>query len=174
MQLLGLAVLSLLLSTSWCENTSLYSSSSIVANPFATSVIVALPSGCQYANNTAFLSISNSSGFSLNQSFSVPQCRLKRDLIVINNAQSGNVETVNMGYQITGLNPGSTYTVQYTIGGVAFASSSVTTMSVQPSPPVTFARSGGMVVITVLLSISMFFLVIGLIVVLVLGGRGKK
>lgn len=47
-------------------------------------------------------------------------------------------------------------------------------ITVSNTPPTVFARSGGMVVITVLLSIAMFLLVIGLIVVLVLGGKGKK
>ncbi|KAM5132152.1 uroplakin-2 [Mantella aurantiaca] len=177
MQLLGLSVL-LFISVAYGQDnvTTVVkeSTGSLAANPFSTSVIIAFPSSCQYSSKTAILNV-NSAIQNSSATFTIPQCRLKRDLVVISDAQSGNMETVNLGYQFTNLTANTQYTAYYVIDGQTLPSTTFTTKNGKDgSPSVVFARSGGMVVITVLLSIAMVLLIVGLIVVLVLGGKGKK
>ncbi|XP_063798006.1 uroplakin-2 isoform X2 [Pseudophryne corroboree] len=174
MQLLGLWTLLLLTSTCYGADNITTVYSGLVANPMSTSVVIALPSACQYSLKSATLYVNGPTNATY--SFTVPQCRLKRDLIVLNNnSQSGNLGTVNVGYQIQDLKPSSTYTAYYTVGSDTFTPVTFTTANgFSGMPPVTFARSGGMVVITVILSVAMLLLVVGLITVLVLGGRSTK
>ncbi|KAM9299051.1 uroplakin-2 [Gastrophryne carolinensis] len=167
----GLSALLLLISTTYGqEKTQL--SSGIVANVFSTIAFIDAQLTCNYTNKVATLNVTGT--FSNNASytattFTVPQCRLKRDLVVVSGS---NVDTVNVGYQVTNLVPGNSYSAYYVIEGHTF--DSVNFMALKPgSPETTFARSGGMVVITVILSVAMFLLIVGIIVVIALGGRSK-
>ncbi|KAG9467571.1 uroplakin-2 [Eleutherodactylus coqui] len=172
MQPLTLTTLLLLIATTYGDNTTL--SAGLVTNPYATSVILDVPP-CKYSGKNATLHINGPNNETrLLAPFTVPQCRLKRDLIIVGNSQDGNVDTINVGYQVPGLSPSTKYTAWYEIDGTAFKSTQFTTETVSAAPPVTFRRSGGMVVITVLLAIAMVLLLVGLIVVLALGGRGAK
>ncbi|CAH2319607.1 uroplakin-2 [Pelobates cultripes] len=173
------------------QNTTL--SSDVLANVYARSAIIALP-GCTYSGKSANLKVITTSNNTVltNINFTVPQCRLKRDLVVINSAASGNVQTVNVGYQVKSLLPSTNYVntslcgpsrtpkvlllcmAFYIVENTLFTNISFTTNSDSASPSVTFARSGGMVVITVLLSIAMVLLVVLLIVALVMKGGLKK
>ncbi|XP_072282786.1 uroplakin-2 [Pyxicephalus adspersus] len=174
MQLLGLSVLLLIISTSYGQDNVTVLASGLTANPLSTSVVIQFPNACKYTSKNATLYISQGNLIS-NFNLTVPQCRPKRDLVVISNSQSGNTETVNVGYQVQNLTPNTTYKAYYTIDSEKFTEVSFTTKNGLSSAPLdVFARSGGMVVITVLLSIAMFLLIVGLIVVIVLGGRGKK
>ncbi|XP_073513952.1 uroplakin-2 [Phyllobates terribilis] len=170
MLLLAFSTLLLISSSSGQDNTTL--ATGLVDNPLGYSAVIAFPSACKYSLKTATLNI----GGNITQVLSVPvpQCRLRRDLIVVNDSQNGNIQTVNVGYQVVSLTPNQTYTAWYTIDGTDFNKITFATKTVLQGPSTEFRRSGGMVVITVLLSIAMFLLVVGLIVVLVLSGRGKK
>ncbi|OCT72444.1 hypothetical protein XELAEV_18035424mg, partial [Xenopus laevis] len=141
-----------------------------VLTPLSTSVIIAFP-GCKDSGKTVNLIVANGTTTVQNISLQVPQCRLKRDVVVINNSQSGNVQTVNVGYQIQNLQPGAIYTTYYAVDGSNIPSITFSTRSVSQTVPDIMARSGGMVVITVLLSIAMFVLLVGLIAVLVIGRK---
>ncbi|XP_075695035.1 uroplakin-2 [Rhinoderma darwinii] len=171
MELLTISTLLLLISTSYGDNiTSL--STGLVDNPFGQSVLIAMPATCEFSGKTATLKIKGPGTQAL--LFTVPQCRLKRDLVVVNDTQNGNVETISVGYEVQGLVQNTNYSAWYEIDGTIFNTANFTTKNVLAEPPAVFRRSGGMVVITVILSIAMFLLLVGLIVVLVLGGRGKK
>ncbi|KAG8569476.1 hypothetical protein GDO81_014427 [Engystomops pustulosus] len=173
MELLRLSALLLFIPTAYGDVTSL--ANNLPINPFANSAIIALPDSCAFSGKTGRLYVFDSSNTRIQDlPINVPQCRLKRNLIVVDNAQNGNMDTVNVGYQITGLNASSAYSAQYVFDTTTFDRANFTTQNPIKTLPATFARSGGMVVITVLLSIAMFLLVVGLIVVLVLGGKGAK
>ncbi|XP_040281262.1 uroplakin-2 isoform X2 [Bufo bufo] len=173
MQLLIFPALLLLISTSngliVTVNTSITNST---FNPLVYSAIIDLPP-CQFSNQNAMVTVKIQNNGTTSKNFTVPQCRPKRDLIVVSDSTNGNVPTVNVGYQITNLSSNTQYSVWYEIGGTRFDPIYFTTKPLFVDSDV-FRRSGGMVVITVLLSIAMFLLVIGLIAVVVLGGRGSK
>ncbi|XP_075046027.1 uroplakin-2 [Mixophyes fleayi] len=174
MQLLGVCTLLLLISTSYGADNSTVATG-LAANPLSTSVVIAIPTSCQYSQKAAILYINDTKNTNIKTaSFTIPQCRLKRDLIVANDTQSGNVQNTNVGYQVEGLSPNTSYIAYYNIGGEDLNSVNFNTANVQNYLPEIFARSGGMIVITVILSVAMFLLVVGLIVVLVLGGKAKK
>lgn len=109
----------------------------------------------------------------------VPQCRTRRDsgAVVLSGSSSGNTLITNVGVRVENLSPNTTYFASYSIVGSTDTGSSTnfTTLSVQnyTSIPDTMQRSGGMVVITVLLSIAMVILILGLVGTLVIGG-GKS
>ncbi|KAM3923077.1 uroplakin-2 [Leptodactylus fuscus] len=170
MQLLTLSAVLLLFSSSYGADTTL--ATGIVQNPLAYSAIIALPTECNYTQTTGFLYINGPTTQTL--SITVPQCRLKRELVVISDPLNGNTDTVNVGYRVTGLTPNTNYIAYYSINGTTFTPLNFTTQNALSDPDTVFRRSGGMVVITVLLSIAMFLLLAGLIAVLVLGGRGAK
>ncbi|KAG8434595.1 hypothetical protein GDO86_012825 [Hymenochirus boettgeri] len=163
------SILLLIPSSTAVDNTTL---SDVVVNPLAKSVVINYP-GCGYAGKIATLAITNSL-FSQTFSFLVPQCRLKRaagENIILNSSLNGNIQTVNVGYRITDLNASTTYTAVYTIDSVALNSIQFTTRAGQPISLSGMARSGGMVVITVLLSIGMFLLLAGLLASLFIGKK---
>ncbi|XP_073418492.1 uroplakin-2 [Dendrobates tinctorius] len=170
MLLLVFSTLLLITSSYGQDNTTL--ATGLVANPLGYTAVIAFPSACKYSLKTATLNIGGNATQAL--SVPVPQCRLRRDVIVVNDSQNGDAATINVGYQVVSLTPNQTYTASYTIDGVPFNKVTFATKTVLLGPPSVFRRSGGMVVITVLLCIAMFLLVVGLIVVLVLSGRGKK
>ncbi|XP_041091000.1 uroplakin-2 isoform X2 [Polyodon spathula] len=112
----------------------------------------------------------------LPNAFVVPGCQFKRDLIQVSDSNPQFTVTRNLGYQLTGLQPGQTYNFQYVIPATLDMSNvvSATTRQVQDYNSIDGglgARSGGMIVITILLSIAMCMLIVGLIVAIVLGQR---
>ncbi|XP_053308139.1 uroplakin-2 [Spea bombifrons] len=176
MQLLGVVAALFIISSATAQNTnSTLLSTEVLYQIFAKSVVIALP-GCKDAGKPASLTVTSKTNSSNPKviPLTVPQCRLKRDLIVLNNTASGNIPTINVGYQVIGLNPNTEYTAYYTIDSSKYSELSFTTLKGFGDPPVVFARSGGMVVITVLLSIAMFLLLLLLVVTLILGGGIRK
>ncbi|KAM4704063.1 uroplakin-2 [Rhinophrynus dorsalis] len=171
MYLLGFATALLLISTA--EGQATTSLSTAVYNPLATSVVIDFPP-CNYTGKSATLFILKDSVQVTNATFVVPQCRIKRDLIILSSSENGNVWIENVGFQITGLTNSTNYTAYYTIEAETMKSISFTTINMSSTVPEIMARSGGMVVITVLLSTAMFLLIGGLIGTLVIGGTGRK
>ncbi|KAM8927701.1 uroplakin-2 [Pelodytes ibericus] len=177
MHLLGIVTALVFISTVAGVDTNITSLSSyVIASVRAKSAIIAFPPGCTYSGMQATLNVLQTDNNTVSQAltFTVPQCRMRRDLVVINNTVSGNTQTINVGYQVTNLLPSTSYTAYYSIGSAQLVSTTFKTNSGNSAPATIFARSGGMVVITVLLSIAMFLLVVLLIVTLVLKGGGKK
>ncbi|XP_028664273.1 uroplakin-2 [Erpetoichthys calabaricus] len=146
--------------------------------PFLTSAVLSLPP-CTYAgqNFTVTTTISNSTNTAVPaQSIPVPICRYRRDLLANSVANGMYTLTQTTGYQLTGLKPGNTYSVMYTIGAASSTPLTITTPTVKDYNSINTglgARSGGMVVITVLLSVAMFILIVGLIVTIVMGRRNS-
>ncbi|XP_036845734.1 uroplakin-2 isoform X2 [Oncorhynchus mykiss] len=99
--------------------------------------------------------------------FKVLPCRFRRDIIsnIENNGQF--TTSRNLGYQVTNLTTGSTYRLQYVVGAEKSNILEVSTRQVKDPNQIDSglpARSGAMVVITVILSVSMFILLVALIV----------
>ncbi|XP_055278472.1 uroplakin-2 isoform X1 [Moschus berezovskii] len=113
----------------------------------------------------------------VSSSFVVPPCRGRRELVSVVDSGSGFTVTRLSAYQVTNLAPGTKYYISYLVTkGASTESSREISMSTLPrrkaeSIGLAMARTGGMVVITVLLSVAMFLLVLGLIVALALGAR---
>ncbi|XP_078540066.1 uroplakin-2 [Lissotriton helveticus] len=149
---------------------------------FSTFAIVDFPP-CQYSGQNAILMItmilnSTNSAPLVNVTTEVPQCRTRRasGAIVLSDSSSGNTVTRNIGVRVENLSQNTKYMASYVIGGVVKGSNvNFTTRPVQSYTdiPDTMQRSGGMVVITVLLSIAMPILILGLVGTLVFGG-GKS
>uniref|UniRef100_F7APY6 Uroplakin 2 n=1 Tax=Equus caballus TaxID=9796 RepID=F7APY6_HORSE len=110
-------------------------------------------------------------------SFVVPPCRGRRELVSVVDSGAGFTVTRLSAYQVTNLVPGTKYYISYLVTkGASTESSREIPMSTLPrrkleSIGLGMARTGGMVVITVLLSVAMFLLVIGFIIALALGAR---
>ncbi|XP_069470503.1 uroplakin-2 [Ambystoma mexicanum] len=148
-------------------------------NPLQTLAIVAFPPcwvGVSQSNANLILVSKNSSGSSItnNQTVPVPPCRLRRDAVFSSDSSSGGTVITNIGFRVTNLTANTTYTASYQSNGVTIGLPTNFT-TVQPTNytamPEVFARSGGMVVITVLLSIAMAILVIALILTFVMGRK---
>nr|XP_045002358.1 uroplakin-2 isoform X3 [Jaculus jaculus] len=109
--------------------------------------------------------------------FVVPPCRGRRELVSVVDSGGGYTVTRLSAYQVTNLTPGTKYYISYQVQkGTSTESSRETPMSTLPRRRVEsiglgMARTGGMVVITVLLSVAMFLLVVGLIIALAVGAR---
>ncbi|CAD7690041.1 unnamed protein product [Nyctereutes procyonoides] len=110
-------------------------------------------------------------------SFVVPSCRGRREVVSVVDSGAGFTVTRLSAYQVTNLVPGTKYYISYLVRkGSSTESSREIPMSTLPrrqaeSIGLGMARTGGMVVITVLLSVAMFLLVLGLIIALALGAR---
>ncbi|XP_044522307.1 uroplakin-2 [Gracilinanus agilis] len=149
--------------------------SGLLSPALAESLLVALPP-CHLTGGKASLTVrrvNESTGMTHN--FTVPPCRGRRDLVsVVYNSGSFSITRLN-AYQVTNLIPGTKYFVYYSVEkGNAVESSNKVQMATLPRRKVEtlglgMARTGGMIVITVLLSVAMFLLVVGLIVALALG-----
>ncbi|XP_028931629.1 uroplakin-2 [Ornithorhynchus anatinus] len=151
--------------------------SGLLTPTLAESLLVALPP-CHLTGGNATLKVQGVNGSSvLQQRFVVPPCRGRRELVSVVDSSAGFATTRLNAYQITGLRPATTYVLSYVVqkGSVQEASNKVrmTTLSRQKAEllVVGMARTGGMVVITVLLSVAMFLLLLGFIVALVLGSH---
>ncbi|XP_023443953.1 uroplakin-2 isoform X2 [Dasypus novemcinctus] len=110
-------------------------------------------------------------------SFVVPPCRGSRALVSVVDSGAGFTVTRLSAYQVTNLVPGTKYYISYLVKkGTSTESSKEIPMSTLPRRKVEsiglgMARTGGMVVITVLLSVAMFLLVLGFIIALALGAQ---
>ncbi|XP_006642299.1 uroplakin-2 [Lepisosteus oculatus] len=170
-----LAALGLLLAAADADFTVnvLGESDGLVTGQLSDSVILSLPP-CSLAGNTVnmvYQQGGTQNKVNLTGIFKVPVCRFKRDLITVI-ANSGQFTvTRNIGYQVKNLSPATNYTFQYFVGSEksnAVQAATRTVSNYQDIDDGLPARSGAMVVITVLLSVAMFILIVGLIVTLVL------
>ncbi|NP_001182769.1 uroplakin-2 precursor [Oryctolagus cuniculus] len=141
------------------------------------SLLVALPP-CHLTGGNATLRVRRANDSQVvKSSFVVPPCRGRRELVSVVDSGAGFVVTRLSAYQVTNLVPGTKYYVSYLVAkGTSAESSREVPMSTLPRKNVEsiglgMARTGGMVVITVLLSVAMFLLVVGFITALVLGAR---
>ncbi|XP_060702959.1 uroplakin-2 [Hemiscyllium ocellatum] len=140
----------------------------IVGGVRSLSAIVNLPP-CMFSNQQVMVNVTDATGGPGpgQKNFVNPICRFKRGLISIVSDANDVRQTLNLGYQLTNLRPGTEYNVVYRIGNEESNPLSVTTIS-----PMDFnnidvgfsGRSGAMVVITVLLSVAIAVLIILLIV----------
>ncbi|XP_004636490.1 uroplakin-2 isoform X2 [Octodon degus] len=149
--------------------------SGLLSPALAESLLVALPP-CHLTGGNATLMVRRANDSKVvNSSFVVPPCRGRRDLVSVMDSGAGFTVTRLSAYQVTNLAPGTKYYVSYLVQkGASTESSREVAMSTLPrrsmeSIRLGMARTGGMVVITVLLSVGMFVLVVGLIVTLALG-----
>ncbi|XP_043338353.1 uroplakin-2 isoform X2 [Cervus canadensis] len=154
------------------------SSLSGLLSPVMTeSLLVALPP-CHLTGGNATLTVRRANDSKVvRSSFVVPPCRGRRELVSVVDSGSGFTVTRLTAYQVTNLAPGTKYYVSYLVTkGASTETSREIPMSTLPrrkaeSVGLAMARTGGMVVITVLLSVAMFLLVLGLIIALALGAR---
>ncbi|KAK6469222.1 uroplakin-2-like isoform X1 [Huso huso] len=157
---------------------SLLSGDKMITGILSNSVILTLPP-CRFAGqqvNLEYFDTNGTSSATLTNAFVVPGCQFKRAVIQASDSNPQFTVTRDLGYQLTGLTPGHTYNLQYLIPATQDRSNIVVacTRQVQDYNSINgglAARSGGMIVITVLLSIAMCVLIVGLIVAAVLGQR---
>uniref|UniRef100_UPI00398F5E6D uroplakin-2 n=1 Tax=Pristiophorus japonicus TaxID=55135 RepID=UPI00398F5E6D len=139
------------------------------------SAITSLPP-CSFSSKTVRVTVTNSSSGAgpAQPNFIMPICRFKRGLVSLESNNDGAVQTVNVGYRVTGLNPGTNYNVTYHIENKKSYPLSITTtspMNYQNIDVGFVGRSGAMIVITVLLVIAMVLLIILFIVSLLMGNK---
>ncbi|XP_029429558.1 uroplakin-2 [Rhinatrema bivittatum] len=176
--LLFLPVL-LLPASSNAQNFIIALAPNLVTSIFSKSAVFTLPP-CNFVGTQATLKATAPQNSAASQSgtFSVPPCRSRRDVVTVADSSSNSFTIIkNIGYQITGLSPNTNYSFMYTVNTISGTASSNTLSSATLNPTPyqkisdSMARSGGMVVITVLLSIAMAILIVGLILTFVMGGR---
>ncbi|XP_019366469.1 PREDICTED: uroplakin-2 isoform X2 [Gavialis gangeticus] len=142
--------------------------SGVLSPAFAESLLMAVPP-CQFTRANASIHIIHPNGTTDVRHFTVPLCRGRRELVSVVDSTGGFTVTRLDAYQITRLTPGQTYTISYSVFNKDRSVSKSNSIAMGTlhrmdyrSIPVDMSRSGGMVVITVLLSIAMFVLVAGL------------
>ncbi|XP_004385705.1 uroplakin-2 [Trichechus manatus latirostris] len=154
------------------------SSVSGVLSPALTeSLLVALPS-CHFTGGNATLMVRRANDSKVvKSSFVVPPCRGRRGLVTVVDSGAGFTVTRLRAYQVTNLVPGTKYYISYLVKKRTSTEYSkeipMSTLSRRKMESIGLgmARTGGMVVITVLLSIAMFLLVVGFIISLALGAQ---
>ncbi|XP_062894344.1 uroplakin-2-like [Mobula hypostoma] len=148
------------------ENTS-----GIVQNIRSMSAIFDLPS-CSQAQQTIMVKVINvTTGQEVQQpNFTVPFCRFKRALISLDSNSEGIQRTLNLGYQVTGLEENTKYNVSYIVANHESNRLEINTIKPMNYKDIDtgFGRSGAMVVITVLLVIAMAVLIILFIVAVII------
>ncbi|XP_030876193.1 uroplakin-2 isoform X1 [Leptonychotes weddellii] len=151
--------------------------SGLLSPALTESLLVALPP-CHLTGGNATLMVRRANDSQVvKSSFVVPPCRGRRELVSVVDSGAGFTVTRLSAYQVTDLVPGTKYYISYLVTkGTSTESSRETPMSTLPRRKVEsiglgMARTGGMVVITVLLSVAMFLLVLGFIITLALGTR---
>ncbi|XP_026098213.1 uroplakin-2 [Carassius auratus] len=127
----------------------------VLASRFPNSFLLGLPDCSVYGNKSAELLYTElPSNENKTKSFIVPSCSVTRLGLLLQNLKNGT--TYNMQYKIAGSNDTSANLTMATTNVIDF-------QQIDSGLP---ARSGAMVVITVILSVAMAALLIGLIVVL--------
>ncbi|XP_047548032.1 uroplakin-2 isoform X2 [Lutra lutra] len=151
--------------------------SGLLSLALTESLLVALPP-CHLTGGNATLMVRRANDSQVvKSSFVVPPCRGRRELVSVVDSGAGFTVTRLSAYQVTNLVPGTKYYISYLVTkGTSTESSREIPMSTLPRRKVEsiglgMARTGGMVVITVLLSVAMFLLVVGFIIALALGAR---
>ncbi|XP_062952077.1 uroplakin-2 [Cynocephalus volans] len=151
--------------------------SGLLSPTLTESLLVALPP-CHLTGGNATLTVRRANDSKVvKSSFVVPPCRGRRELVSVVDSGAGFTVTRLSAYQVTNLVPGTKYYISYLVKkGSTTESSREMAMSTLPRRNVEsiglgMARTGGMVVITVLLSIAMFLLILGFIITLALGTR---
>ncbi|XP_058145361.1 uroplakin-2 isoform X1 [Dasypus novemcinctus] len=151
--------------------------SGVLSPALAESLLVALPP-CHLTGGNATLIVRRANDSKVvKSSFVVPPCRGSRALVSVVDSGAGFTVTRLSAYQVTNLVPGTKYYISYLVKkGTSTESSKEIPMSTLPRRKVEsiglgMARTGGMVVITVLLSVAMFLLVLGFIIALALGAQ---
>ncbi|XP_058926083.1 uroplakin-2 [Kogia breviceps] len=151
--------------------------SGLLSPALTESLLVALPP-CHLTGGNATLMVRRANDSKVvKSSFVVPPCRGRRELVSVVDSGSGFTVTRLSAYQMTNLVPGTKYYISYLVTkGASTESSREVPMSTLPrrkaeSIGLGMARTGGMVVITVLLSVAMFLLVLGFIIALALGAQ---
>ncbi|XP_029813287.1 uroplakin-2 isoform X2 [Suricata suricatta] len=151
--------------------------SGLLSPALTESLLVALPPCHLTAGNATLMVRRANDSKVVKSSFVVPPCRGRRELVSVADSGAGFTVTRLSAYQVTNLVPGTKYYISYHVTkGASAESSREIPMSTLPrrkmeSIGLGMARTGGMVVITVLLSVAMFLLVVGFIVALALGAR---
>ncbi|XP_063464399.1 uroplakin-2 [Pan paniscus] len=158
-------------------NFNISSLSGLLSPALTESLLVALPP-CHLTGGNATLMVRRANDSKVvTSSFVVPPCRGRRELVSVVDSGAGFTVTRLSAYQVTNLVPGTKFYISYLVKkGTATESSREIPMSTLPRRKVEsiglgMARTGGMVVITVLLSVAMFLLVLGFIIALALGSR---
>uniref|UniRef100_A0A8C7HQY1 Uroplakin-2 n=1 Tax=Oncorhynchus kisutch TaxID=8019 RepID=A0A8C7HQY1_ONCKI len=146
-------------------------SDGVVTGRFADSLLLSLPP-CAFATQSVTLEYNNTDtneSKTLVNIFKVLPCRFRRDIIstIENNGQF--TTSRNLGYQVTNLTTGSTYRFLTPVASKQNLKHSFCMLFISVKDPNQIdsglpARSGAMVVITVILSVSMFILLVALIV----------
>ncbi|XP_049634151.1 uroplakin-2 [Suncus etruscus] len=156
---------------------NLSSLSGLLSPALAESLMVPLPP-CHLTGGNATLTVRRANDSKVVRwNFEVPPCRARRELVSVVDSGASYTVTRLSAYQVTNLAPGTTYYISYLVTkGATVETSKEVPMSTLPrrkmeSIGLGMARTGGMVVITVLLSVAMFLLVLGLIIALVLGAQ---
>ncbi|XP_007934643.1 uroplakin-2 [Orycteropus afer afer] len=149
--------------------------SGVLSTALTESLLIALPP-CHLTGGNATLMVRRANDSKVVKSnFVVPPCRGRRELVSVVDSGAGFTVTRLSVYQVTNLVPGTKYYISYLVKkGTSTESSKEIPMSTLPrkkmeSIGLGMARTGGMVVITVLLSVAMFILVVGFIIALALG-----
>ncbi|KAJ8345247.1 hypothetical protein SKAU_G00294400 [Synaphobranchus kaupii] len=152
-------------------------SDGVLSSKFSYSLILSLPP-CSLVGKNVDLAYNNtgtSESKALKSIFQVPNCRSKRDLISVTEKNNHFTLTKDLGYQVNNLINGTQYSFQYVVDT---EESNILTASTRAALSYTQiddglpARSAAMVVITVLLSVAMFILLVGLIISLFYGNSG--
>ncbi|XP_042762655.1 uroplakin-2 isoform X2 [Panthera leo] len=154
--------------------------SGLLSPALTESLLVALPP-CHLTGGNATLMVRRANDSKVvKSSFMVPPCRGRRELVSVVDSGAGFTVTRLSAYQVTNLAPGTKYYLSYLVTkGAPTESSREIPMSTLPRRKMEsigpgMARTGGMVVITVLLSVAMFLLVVGFIIALALGARSSS
>nr|XP_033773308.1 uroplakin-2 [Geotrypetes seraphini] len=174
MQLLAFLLILLLASSNKAQDFNVSLASNLVAPIFSRSIVVTLPS-CGYVGKKATLTATPSAdaGSAQTSTFDVPACRFRRDVISVVDSSSSFTVTKNIGYQINNLSSNTPYSISYKVDTASSNILNATTLNPTPYQDInmSMARSGGMIVITVILSVAMAILIVGLILTSVMGKR---
>uniref|UniRef100_A0A672SVV0 Zgc:194948 n=1 Tax=Sinocyclocheilus grahami TaxID=75366 RepID=A0A672SVV0_SINGR len=125
----------------------------VLASKFPNSLLLSLPNCTVYGNKSAeLLYIELPSTKNKTESFIVPSCPVRQPGYLLQNLKNGT--TYNMQYKIAGVNDISANLTMTTTNAADY-------QQIDSGLP---ARSGAMVVITVILSLAMVILLAGLII----------
>ncbi|XP_048839100.1 uroplakin-2 [Brienomyrus brachyistius] len=175
MQTLRIAVFGVLFTLAYANfPLQLVNASSVVTAAFTDSVLLIVPP-CTFAEQMASLTYQNTATketVNLQNVFAVPSCRKRRDLVVVSQSNGQSISSQYLGYQVNNLVNGTQYSFQYTVG--SNTSDVLLASTVQAAPYSTIydglpARSGAMVVITVILVITIFLLIVGFVLTIIYG-----
>uniref|UniRef100_A0A673IUH7 Zgc:194948 n=1 Tax=Sinocyclocheilus rhinocerous TaxID=307959 RepID=A0A673IUH7_9TELE len=130
----------------------------VLASKFPNSFLLSLPNCSVYGNKSAeVLYIELPSTANKTESFIVPSCPVRQPGYLLQNLKNGT--TYNMQYKIAGVNNTANLTMTTT--------NAIDYQQIDSGLP---ARSGAMVVITVILSLAMVILLAGLIISILFSG----